>query len=47
MKTVIHILLILILSCGIAFAAGGKNHGEKAQGSSGSEGQGQVTQHSR
>lgn len=46
MKKLAQILLILMLSCGIAYAAGGKNHSSKGKGTvvTGSQAQGQASQ---
>lgn len=46
MKTLVHILLIFMLSCGFAYAGGDKNHGTKGKGtvSTGSQAQGKSLQ---
>ncbi len=46
MKMIVHVLLIFMLSCGIAYAEGGKNHGTEGQGtvSTGSQSQGNGSQ---
>jgi len=46
-KMIVFIAAFMLLFSSLAFAAGGKNHGEKGQGSTGEKGQGQTTQHSR
>jgi hypothetical protein len=40
-------LVIFVSLTAFAFAAGGKNHGSKGQGSTGSDGKGTVTQKPR
>ena len=44
MKRLVIVMLILMLTSGVTFAAGGKNHGSKGQGATGSTGKGSVTQ---
>lgn len=46
MKRIVIIMLTIMLSAGVAFAAGGKNHGTTGTGSTntGSDAQGQASQ---
>ncbi len=44
MKKLVIVMLILILTSGVTFAAGGKERGDKGQGSTGTTGKGDVTQ---
>jgi len=47
MKKVFLTLVIFVSLTALAFAAAGKNHGSKGQGSTGSDGKGTVTQNPR
>ena len=46
MKKLVIVMLVLILTSGVTFAAGGKNHGTKGKGktSTGTSSQGTSTQ---
>lgn len=41
------IVAMMIVVSSIAYAGGGQNHGSEGQGSTGSDGQGEVSQNSR
>ena len=44
MKRLVMVLIVVILTSGLAFAGGDKNHGSKGKGATGSNGSGAVTQ---
>ena len=46
MKKLVIVMLVLVLTSGVSFAAGGKNHGTKGKGntSTGTSSQGTSTQ---
>lgn len=47
MKRLVMVLIVVILTSGLAFAGGDKNHGSKGKGNTGGTGNGAVTQNSR
>ena len=44
MKRLVIVMLVLMLTSGVTFAAGGKERGDKGQGTTGDTGKGSTTQ---